>query len=72
MALFSIDDAIRSYSGRPGCACGCRGKYSYDQRTVHMAAKRMLAEPNAVRDGNVVSIETDSRLRIVYLRDGAS
>ncbi len=24
------DKVLKVYSGRPGCACGCRGKYSYN------------------------------------------
>ena len=26
-SLKPISEVVRVYSGRPGCACGCRGKY---------------------------------------------
>lgn len=25
----NLADVLKVYSGRPGCACGCRGKYTY-------------------------------------------
>ena len=27
--MFNLDQVSSVYSGRKGCACGCRGKYSY-------------------------------------------
>lgn len=28
----TTDDILRVYSGRPGCGCGCRGKYRYNPK----------------------------------------
>lgn len=28
----TVDQVTNVYSGKPGCACGCRGKYSYNTR----------------------------------------
>jgi len=36
----SIDQIVRVYSGRPGCACGCRGNYREDLASF----KRSLAK----------------------------
>jgi hypothetical protein len=32
-------EVVRVYSGRPGCACGCRGKYFEDQRNITRIVK---------------------------------
>lgn len=88
------------YSGKPGCACGCRGKHSYNPEYREEAAKDRgyaleSSEINAVQVARVLklmkarfsdpmteeecriasdrtrfSVETDSRLYIVYLREG--
>jgi len=30
LAQLTKDDVLRSYSGRPGCMCGCLGHYKYN------------------------------------------
>lgn len=32
---------VRVYSGRPGCGCGCRGKYYEDARNIKRVLKAM-------------------------------
>jgi hypothetical protein len=27
--MLNVDKIVKTYSGKMGCACGCRGKYSY-------------------------------------------
>lgn len=27
--MFTVNDVYKVYSGKVGCMCGCRGKYSY-------------------------------------------
>ena len=34
--MYTLANVTKVYSGKPGCMCGCRGKYSY---TAHGAAK---------------------------------
>ena len=34
--MFTLANVTKVYSGKPGCMCGCRGKYSY---TAHGAAE---------------------------------
>jgi hypothetical protein len=29
LQALTVDDLVKSYSGKPGCACGCRGTYAY-------------------------------------------
>lgn len=67
------------YTGRPGCACGCRGNHSTNPATIKYVVKvlnGMMAHGHDVdvsltpfgdHDG-YVAIETDTRLRIAYLR----
>jgi len=64
------------YSGRPGCACGCRGKHSETPRSITLIVNKLnafiAAGLNVIDDlqfGNV-SFQTDSRLYIVYLKEG--
>lgn len=38
--LEAVKDAvIDSYSGRPGCMCGCNGKYKYSEKMRHVGSK---------------------------------
>lgn len=34
------EKVISVYSGRPGCACGCRGKHTYATRVAEEMSKR--------------------------------
>ncbi len=29
--MLNVDKIVKTYSGKMGCMCGCRGKYSYTQ-----------------------------------------
>jgi len=52
-------DVIRSYRGRPGCMCGCRGTYSSDQKLGIRRLKKIVeicseqgTEPEVLRGLN--------------------
>lgn len=49
------DDVLSVYSGKPGCACGCRGKYSYASKLVAEASKNRgyKVTPDEVSDKNI-------------------
>jgi hypothetical protein len=34
--MYTLANVTKVYSGKPGCMCGCRGRYSY---TAHGAAE---------------------------------
>ena len=63
-----------TYSGKPGCCCGCRGKHrtiGINPRSVTSTVARMnklIAEGGyQVRIGpELVSVQTDTRLYIAY------
>ena len=95
--IIAVDRAVSVYSGRPGCACGCRGKHIYASAQVAAQSKRRGYEirPEEVSDRSValmvkkvnrllaegygeplislegdtpfVSVETETRLYIIYL-----
>lgn len=39
LATLTVQDILKVYSGRPGCACGCRGNYRYRKETVEEGTK---------------------------------
>lgn len=40
LGTLTPDDVMCVYSGKPGCACGCRGKYSYNSRHAAKGSER--------------------------------
>jgi hypothetical protein len=46
------------YSGKPGCACGCKGNYRYHSTQVQAATKRRGYEvtPDEVNDKQVAKV----------------
>jgi hypothetical protein len=43
----TINQVLKTYSGRPGCACGCNGKYAYRPETKEIGAKERGYEVDA-------------------------
>lgn len=65
------------YSGKPGCACGCRGNHSKSEASIRTILRNMRAnqaekkiEDNLDNTGKIVSTETETRLYIAYLKPG--
>ena len=50
----------RVYSGRPGCGCGCRGRYSDEPKTIRLIVKKM----NAARRRPSTRPTTGTRRRV--------
>ncbi len=80
-ALRALDPStvVRSYSGRHGCACGCRGNYS-DKRSVInacIAKMRRLADSGAIgvwmssTDGrpSFIVVDTETRTSAIYFSE---
>jgi len=80
----AVSDIARVYSGRPGCGCGCNGKY-YD--APHPMVKRVyrklrnLTEEEATpkggrnrglgyQDDGIFFYETEKRYYWIYLKEG--
>lgn len=85
----TIDKVMSVYSGKPGCACGCRGKHTTSHKNRELAAKHrgyayadedvsdrtvklifnkvMRNYRDKIEVGtNNISVETDTRLYIIY------
>jgi len=37
--MIKKEDVLKAYSGHPGCACGCLGKYYYRKTTQELGTK---------------------------------
>lgn len=71
--MFSNQNIIKTYSGRIGCMCGCRGKYNYtargaetnspgypvniSERGVRIIANKVLNDPRVVFEGAIAYVE---------------
>lgn len=73
--MLTLEHTVRSYSGRPGCMCGCNGEYKTTERARKMAITQMLKNP-AVRlqswkesggDAGCLYVDTVTRTRALYL-----
>ena len=73
--MLNVTDTVKSYSGKPGCMCGCNGTYNEGERARKMAITALLKNP-AVRlqawkefggDAGCVFVETLTRNRVLYL-----
>lgn len=74
--MLTVDQTIRSYSGRPGCMCGCNGTYNDGERARKMAITALLKNPevelqtwNHRLTGEVgcLFVRTSTRNRVLYL-----
>lgn len=77
-----MNQIVKVYSGKKGCMCGCRGKWTYTQwgaehrgpgyeptiseRSVKIIASKVLRNPNKEVDGNTVFVESSDRILAVY------
>lgn len=73
--MLNVADTVRSYSGRPGCMCGCNGDYKETERARKMAITSLLKNPE-VRlqawkesggDAGCLFVDTPTRTRALYL-----
>lgn len=62
-----VEDIAKVYSGKPGCGCGCKGKYWTDERNIKRIVGVMNARPEDVRfKDNTFYIEDDKRYFWAY------
>jgi hypothetical protein len=60
---------IKAYSGRPGCACGCRGTYyaAGDKMVARILKKIQAADPSTVDIGpTYVAVDSETRQWVLY------
>lgn len=74
--MLTVDQTVRSYSGKPGCMCGCKGTYNKSERARKMAVTALLKNPevrlqtwNQGRsdDAGCLFVDTATRSRVLYL-----
>lgn len=71
--MLTVNQTTRSYTGKPGCMCGCKGKYNGGERARKLAINALLKDP-AVRfdswnggEEGAVFVVTATRNRVLYL-----
>ena len=73
--MLTVDQTVRSYSGKPGCMCGCNGTYNNSLRARKLAITQMLKDPNVFLDTwdskddekGCLVVQTITRQRVLYL-----
>jgi hypothetical protein len=73
MAYVDPNEVARVYSGRPGCACGCRGNYSTNPTTIKQICKKISAlEPHPYGGNNFIAAThpDNSRTYTAYFKKG--
>lgn len=74
-----VENVDLVYSGKPGCMCGCLGKYTrltpsdeddsdVNPRSVKLLFDRITKDPRARLDGNIVHFRTETRQYAVYMK----
>lgn len=58
LAALTVDKVMSVYSGKPGCACGCKGKHSYNSACVDAASlnRGYTVTPDEVNDRQVARV----------------
>ena len=75
--MLTLDQTVRSYSGGPGCMCGCNGTYNDGERARKMAITSLLKNPKvrldtwkpSSGDAGCLFVHTATRTRVLYLTD---
>lgn len=73
--MLTLDQTLRSYSGKPGCMCGCQGTYNESARSRKMAMTALLKNPNTRLQKwksseeyvGCLFFQTATRARVLYL-----
>ena len=79
--MFTLANVRKVYSGRHGCMCGCRGKYSYaagcaesqydevNERSVKILFNKVMNNPARKVEDGIAFVDTDTRSLVVYFKD---
>ena len=73
--MLTVNQTTRSYSGKPGCMCGCLGKYNEGERARKMAITALLKDPAVKLQAwagdteGCLFVETATRNRVLYLNE---
>ena len=67
--MFTLANVKTVYSGKPGCMCGCRGKYTtpaQSARSVKLIFNKVMNNPKHKVEDGIAFVETDTRNLVVY------
>ena len=69
----SLNNVVRAYTGKPGCMCGCKGKYSTpadNARSVKIIYNKVMNNPaKQWCDGaNCFYVDNGNRNLVVYFK----
>ena len=79
--MFTLANVQKVYSGKPGCMCGCRGKYSYaagctesqydvvNERSVKILFNKVMNHPERTLEPGYAYVDTGTRNLVVYFKD---
>ena len=69
--MLTVNQTIRSYTGKPGCMCGCQGTYNENERARKMAITSLLKNLAVRLDDwgteGCLFVVTPTRNRVLYL-----
>lgn len=76
--MLVLEDTVKSYSGKPGCMCGCNGNYTTSAQSRRSAITRLMKAEFRVQDFNYkmppedriagcIYSETETRNRVLYV-----
>jgi hypothetical protein len=69
--MFTLANVKEVYSGKRGCMCGCRGKYSRPDespRSVKILFNKVMNNPKHTVDGDCVFVKTATRNLVLYFK----
>jgi len=77
--MIEAKDVVRTYSGKPGCMCGCQGKYNENPKSFKAALTRMLKTDYKINfwanssdeDGGCLYYDSGTRTNVIYFKKGS-
>jgi hypothetical protein len=70
--MFTLENVEKVYSGRPGCMCGCRGRYTTPEqsaRSVKILFNKVMNHPDRIVEPGNAWLNTGTRNLVVYFKD---
>ena len=73
--MITVNQTVRSYSGKPGCMCGCNGKYNEGERARKLAITQLTSDPRVKLETwagdteGCLFVVTATRNRVLYLTE---
>jgi len=70
--MFTLENVEKVYSGRPGCMCGCRGRYTTPEqsaRSIKILFNKVMNHPDRIVEPGNAWLNTGTRNLVVYFKD---